>query len=91
MPKTTNNRQPLTYEQIDALACGIAQDLTDHEGTAQALMLLMSDASKYPSEQAESIANLLLTYLFAWQPASDTAEREYVEKYRQQFLAKHSE
>jgi hypothetical protein len=88
MPKPPTKRQPLTYEQIDLLARNIAIDLTNHEETARPLMLLMSEAANF-REQGETVATLLLSYLFSWQRASSDAAHEYVEKYRQQFLAKH--
>jgi hypothetical protein len=62
---------PLTYGQIDALARGIATDLTEHEETAMPLMLLMDDISNHGNNNAETIANLLNGYLFIvvlWTP-----------------------
>jgi hypothetical protein len=78
---------PLTYEQINDLARGIAMDLTEHEETAMPLMLLMRDIAEHGDENAETIANLLNGYLFMWQPAGDVAEEAHVEQYRQRFLA----
>jgi hypothetical protein len=42
---------PLTYEQIDMLARGIAIDLTEHEETAMPLMLLMFDIRAWKRER----------------------------------------
>ena len=78
---------PLTYEQIDSLARGIAMDLTEYEETAMPLMLLMRDISVHGNENAETIANLLNGYLFMWQPEGDAAEEAHVEEYRRRFLA----
>jgi hypothetical protein len=78
---------PLTYEQIDSLARGIAIDLTQYEETAMPLMLLMRDIAEHGDENAETIANLLNGYLFMWQPEGDAAEEAHVEQYRRRFLA----
>ena len=50
-------------------------------------MILMQNISLYPKENAETTANLLLSYLFMWRRESDEAEAQFIEKYRQKFLA----
>ena len=89
--KTSKQEKPakLTYEQMDTLARRIAYDLASVETeTAEPLMLLMREIATHPFDLSyvETIANLMTSYLWMWQGASDEEKHAYIEAYRQRFL-----
>lgn len=80
--QTGPEKQPLTYEQITRLCHAVAIDLAEQGETANVLMVLMQDISEHGSENAETIANMLLAQLFMWRPEHDQAQERYVEQQR---------
>lgn len=77
--------EQLTYEQIQHLADNLAFDVMSMEGEAGVyLMLLMQDIASHPFDNShvETIANLLLTYLFAH---SSRAGEEYKRFIREEY------
>ena len=84
MPKN----KELTFKQIDGLAKGIAMDLAGlaDKRVVNLLMLLMADIAEY-GDNAETIANLLNSYLMVWCISEyDKAERTYIAGVQQRVL-----
>ena len=88
--KTKQTPEPLTYEHIDRLAKGIAQDLTSGAGdirTAHMLVALMWNISEY-GENEETTANLLLNHIFMWSSKGDEAVEQFAKDVTRQLVSK---
>ncbi len=88
--QTIKRPAPLTYQEIDTLTKAIAIDLAGDQGdetTANMLMVLFNDIANHPKVNAETIANLITSYLFMWTSGEqDAAEALYVQNVRRNLL-----